>query len=318
MENNQSFTQLLKDELSHIPFNDEVKRAILSSFIKINGSLLIKSKQTNIVLKTENANIAKFIHNSISSLYGLPIRFSYSKIMNFKTRTIYNMYIEKEADSILEDLEINFLENKISKNIIYNDEMIAGYLCGAFLASGSVNSPKSSNYHLEIALNEDNYARWFTKLFLKYKGGQFNAKIIKRRNQNIVYLKRADQIVDFLILIGATSGALEFEDIRMEREFINIGNRLSNLDSANYNKTTKAAKNQIEDIKLIDKIIGIDNIENIKIKNLMILRLEFEDASLNELAKKMSDKLNATISKSNISHLFRAIEKDAKRYKGNK
>ena len=240
--NEISFAQSVKEEITSASFPSEHLRAILASFIKINGSLSFSKSGSSLVMKTENAKVAKFIYTSLNDLYGLQSRFSFTKLMNFKRRTTYNIILDNEAEYVLGDLSINFLDGKIAKNMINTDDMIAGYLCGAFLATGSVNSPTSSNYHLEVALNDENYARWFTKLFTKYKSGQFSAKITKRRNEFVVYLKRADQISDFLIMIGATASALKFEDIRIDREYHNIGNRLTNLDTANYKKTNEAAK----------------------------------------------------------------------------
>lgn len=314
MQAKVSFTQKVKEEIASINFEDERLRALLASFIKINGSLSLNDGKERITLRTENAKIAKFIYHTVEKLYGIPCRFAYSKAMNFKKRLFYNVIID-EADYIISDLEISFLDGKIAKSIVANDDLIAGYLCGAFLASGSVNSPKKSNYHLEIALNDENYMKWFLKLFSKLKSGEFNVKSIKRRNQYVVYLKRSQQITEFLILIGVTNTALEFENVRISRDFSNIGNRLSNLDSANYAKTVGASSKQIEDIKILDKIVGIDKIENVKQRELMKLRLENEDMSLQELADRLSEILNTNISRSNINHLFRAIHQRALQYK---
>lgn len=313
MQAKVSFTQKVKEEISSLEFSDEHLRALLAAFIKINGSLILSNKKESISLKTENAKIAKFIYHSIEKIYGVPCRFAYSKAMNFKRHLFYNVIIE-HADFVISDLEISFIDSKIAKNIVVNDDMISGYLCGAFLASGSCNSPKKSNYHLEVALTDESYAHWFSKLFLKFKGAEFTPKVIKRRNQYVVYIKRSQQISDFLIMIGATNTALEFENVRISRDFSNIGNRLSNLDSANLERTSKAAKNQLHDIKVIDKILGIEKISNKKQKALMKLRLEYEDASLQELANHLSEKLNAPISRSNVNHLFRAIHLIAIQY----
>lgn len=314
MQAKVSFTQKVKEEIASINFEDERLRALLASFIKINGSLSLNDGKERITLRTENAKIAKFIYHTVEKLYGIPCRFAYSKAMNFKKRLFYNVIID-EADYIISDLEISFLDGKIAKSIVANDDLIAGYLCGAFLASGSVNSPKKSNYHLEIALNDENYMKWFLKLFSKLKSGEFNVKSIKRRNQYVVYIKRSQQITEFLILIGVTNTALEFENVRISRDFSNIGNRLSNLDSANYAKTVGASSKQIEDIKILDKIVGIDKIENVKQRELMKLRLENEDMSLQELADHLSEILNTNVSRSNVNHLFRAIHQRALQYK---
>ena len=306
MQAKVSFTQKVKEEVVSVPFSDEHLRGMLASFIKINGVLKYSKDKQTIVLRTENAKIAKFIYHAIERIYGVPCRFTYSKAMNFKKRLFYNIVIE-EADYIIQDLEISFIEGKISKNIVCNDDMIAAYLGGAFLATGSCNTPKKSNYHLEITVNDENYAKWFSKLFNKFSAGEFTAKIIKRRNAYVVYLKRSQQIADFLILIGATNATLEFENIRVDRDFSNISNRLENLDTANYNKITAAAEKQIDDIKVIDKRIGISNIRNEKQRELMRIRLENDDLSLFELAELLSKKIGKQVTRSNINHLFRAI-----------
>lgn len=313
MQAKVSFTQKVKEEVVSLPFTENHLRALLAAFIKVNGSLSFSNKKNIITMRTENAKIAKFIYNSIEKLYGVPSRFTYSKSMSFKKKLFYNVVVE-EADYIISDLEISFTDGKIAKNIVNGDDMIAGYLTGAFLASGSVNSPKKSNYHLEFAFLDNNYAKWFSKLFLKYKGGEFSAKIIKRRKQFVVYIKRSAEISDFLILIGATNSALEFENVRISRDFSNIGNRLSNLDAANLVKTNNASKKQLHDIDVIDSVFGIANIKNEKQRELMKLRREFEDASLLELAEKLSNVLKISVSRSNVNHLFRAIHEMAKEY----
>ena len=117
-------------------------------------------------------------------------------------------------------------------------------------------------------------------------------------------------------MMGTTNATLEFENIRIDREFSSIGNRLQNLDSANYSKTTQAAESQIKDIEIIDKVLGIDNVQNEKQKLLMKIRLEHDDYSLSELAFELSKQINNPVSKSNINHLFRAIHLMAERYKG--
>lgn len=315
MQAKVSFTQKVKEELCTIEFSDEHLRAFLAAFIKVNGSLSFGNGTSKILLRTENAKIAKFIYQSINRIYGLTPRFSYSQTMNFKKKISYSVIID-EGEYIVDDLEISFLEGKIAKNIVANDDMISGYVAGAFLAAGSVNSPKNSNYHLEVALNDESYAKWFSKLLLKYKGTEFEPKVVKRRNNFVVYLKKAQQVVDFLSMIGATEKTLEFESIRIDREFSSIGNRLQNLDSANYSKTCDAAKKQIKDIKIIDKVLGINNVQNVKQRELMKIRLEHEDFTLFELAQELGKVLGEQVSKSNINHLFRAIHLAAEKYKG--
>lgn len=309
----QSFTSVVKEEVSMTSFSKERKWSLLSGFVKTSGTYQFKEKETIIKLQTENAKIAKMLFSLFKELYSVTPRYLLSKSQKLDKKVTYYLVVDKKGNEILDNLQINLLDDKISRSLVKNENLAGGYLAGAFLAAGSCNSPLTSNYHLEIACNSENYAQWLAKILLQNKYAVFNAKIIKRRKQYIVYLKKSDQVASFLILIGAINSGMQFENTRIDREFSNIGNRLQICDTANMEKTLRAAKKQIEDIELIDKKLGIKNIEQEKAKVLASLRLENPEASLEELAALMSTKLDIYVSKSNINHLFRALKELARR-----
>ncbi|MCZ3394542.1 DNA-binding protein WhiA, partial [Enterococcus faecium] len=99
------------------------------------------------------------------------------------------------------------------------------YLRGAFLASGSVNNPETSRYHLEIYSLYESHNQMIADWINKYN---LNARTTERRSGYIVYLKEAEHIADFLQLIGATNSMLKFEDVRIMRDMRNSVNRLVN------------------------------------------------------------------------------------------
>ena len=308
MRSKVSFTSKVKDELvsNSYPSNDRL-RALLSAFIRINGSLIFRHKRTLLQLNMENEKIARFIYHNIHDIYKSNAEIVVKERNNLSKNKSYMIEIDESSETIMDDLEISFMEGKISKNIVKNDDTISGYLAGAFLAAGSVNSPETSNYHLEIALNNENYAKWLAKLFAKYKNSNIEPKITTRRDQHVLYFKKSDQISNFLIMIGAVSSCLEFEDVRADRDLNNSYNRLTNMDTANMKRTIETGQRQAEEIRIIDQHLGIDNLGNIKERELCHLRLENETASLQELADMMSEKFKKTITKSNINHLFRSI-----------
>ena len=308
MRSKSSFTSRVKEELVNntYPSTDRL-RALLSAYIRINGSLVFRHKSTLLQLNMENAKIAQFIYKNINDIYKTNAELVVKERNNLNKSKSYMIEIDESSEEIMSDLEISFLEGKISKNIVKNDDTISGYLAGAFLAAGSVNSPVTSNYHLEIALNSENYAKWLAKLFARYKNSNIEPKIATRRDQYVLYFKKSDQISNFLIMIGAVSSCLEFEDVRADRDLNNSYNRLTNMDTANMKRTIETGKRQAKEIRVIDKYLGIDNLGNIKERELCHLRLENEAASLQELADLMSEKFKKTITKSNINHLFRSI-----------
>lgn len=308
MKKEFSFTSQVKEELTQNEYTSlERLRALLAAYIRINGSLVIRNKATRLTLKSENAKISKFLYTTINEIYDAHAKLKMTTKNNLRKHTVYSIEIDEASDTILEDLEVSFLEGKISKNIVRNDDTISGYLAGAFLAAGSVNSPETSNYHLEISLNSENYAKWLSKLFARYKNSNIEPKIIKRRDNYVIYFKKSDQISNFLIIIGAVSSCLEFEDVRANRDLINNANRLENMDTANMKKMLETGLRQIKEIELIDKKLGIKNIPNEKAKLLCRLRKENESASLLDLANLMGEELDKPITKSNINHLFRYL-----------
>ena len=79
------------------------------------------------------------------------------------------------------------------------------------------------------------------------------------------------------------------------------------MDTANMKKTYENAMRQIEEINLINKRLGIENLTTLKMRTLCKLRLENEGASLQELSELLSEALGKPVSKSNVNHLFRSL-----------
>ncbi|MCD8195362.1 MAG: DNA-binding protein WhiA [Coprobacillus sp.] len=308
-EENYSFTQKVKDEIATNTYESIPRvKALLSAFVHISGELVITSNGQMVLLKTTNGKTARFLYEQFTSLYHIDCHMVYEKRKSFgKLQTVYQLQITEKVDEILSDLQVDLLERKISRDIAYNDDTICGYLAGSFLASGSVNSPSTSNYHLEIVVNDENFAKWFLKLLSKFKGANLSAKVIERRGKFVIYFKKSEQISNFLIVVGAVSSCLEFEDVRVDRDLFNSTNRLTNFDVANMKKSMETGAIQLHEIELIDKELGINNISNEKVRLLCQLRQENETASMSDLAKLMSEKLDINVSRSTISKLFKKI-----------
>lgn len=307
MPNKVTFSQIVKQEVaSEMTFSIQRRKALLSAYLRINGVITFKNKDTFIKLKTDNSKIARYIYTSLKNIYGED-SFALTFEKKRSKKTLYLVESCQNTDEILEDLGVDYFEGKIPKDIAYNDETISGYIAGAFLAGGSINSPKTTNYHLEICVSSENYARWLTKLFGKYHKLDLEPKFIKRRDKYVIYFKKSDQISNFLILIGAPETCMEFEGERVKRDFINSQNRLDNFELANMTKASVVGKKQAKEIKYIDDVLGIHNLHNTKKELLCYLRMENKELSLGELADLMSEELGILITKSNVNHLFRSL-----------
>ena len=316
MEEIISFTNEIKNEITtNINLDTEMKRSLLAAFIRVNGTIKFKNKNEYLILRTENAKVAKFIYSLIKDLYeDVVVSFSFRKTMKFYKATEYLVNIINGGTTIFSSLDINLLESKINQELINKEDKIRGFLMGLFLACGSCNSPKTSNYHFEFYVSDENLAKNILKIISKIKSSQFDFKLTKRRNNFVIYLKKSDQISGFLAFLDASTCCIKFEDVRVSRDYSNINNRLIICDQYNYKKSIDKANVQIEQIKLIDKHLGIDNIINEKVQLLCKLRLKDPEASYADLSSMMSEELNVPVSKSNIGHLFRKIENMAKLY----
>jgi len=124
----------------------------------------------------------------------------------------------------------------------------------------------------------------------------------------VVYLKGSEDIIKLLNLMGAHGALLNFENVRIYKDVRNQVNRLVNCETANLNKTVNAAVRQVEDIRLIDRVIGLAKLPD----NLRIIaehRLTYPDISLKELGEMVKPK----IGKSGVNHRMRRVQRIAEK-----
>ncbi|MEG2750811.1 MAG: DNA-binding protein WhiA, partial [Anaerorhabdus sp.] len=117
----------------------------------------------------------------------------------------------------------------------------------------------------------------------------------------------ADKIADFLRLIGAFESLMKFEDIRIHRDFKNSLTRLDNCEVANEVKSQNAAKKQLEDIEVIEKAGKLDKLEE-KYQEIITLRKQNPEFSLNELSREYERQKGVVMSKSGMKHRFTKIQ----------
>lgn len=302
-----SFASEMKNELTRIEVDECCMKSELSALIKMNGAVSYSDGQWVINVQTENAAIARRIFSLIKNVYRIEIDLLVRKKMKLKKNNVYICRIKKESKDVLADLDIfsgGVLTNTITDEIKNKECCRRSYLRGAFLAGGSVNNPETSAYHLEIGSLYEEHAAAITELMNSY---ELNAKYIDRKRGYIIYLKEAEKIAEFLSLIGGYQALLKFEDIRIVRDMRNSVNRLVNCETANLNKTINASMRQVENIKFIDKEIGIDELP-VRLREVARIRVEHQDMTLKEIGEAVS---TGTISKSGINHRLRKLDEIA-------
>ncbi|MFV9510617.1 DNA-binding protein WhiA [Tepidibacillus sp. LV47] len=304
-----SFASETKKELTYVFGEDrKSKLAELSAIVKMNGSVQVSNQQIKLEIMTENAAIARKIYTLIKDLFQIHAELLVRKKMRLKKNNIYLVRIPVKIEEILNELAIaekgfTFYPG-IKKSIIPDTDSKRAYLRGAFLAGGSINHPESSSYHLEISSNDYNHVVDLCNLCNEFG---LNAKWTERKKGYFMYIKEGEKITEFLSNIGAHQALFKFEDVRIVKDMRNSVNRLVNCETANLNKTIGAAMRQIENIKLIDKEIGLENLP-VKLKEIAELRLRYPELNLTELGQLIP---SGKVSKSGINHRLRKLDEIA-------
>ena len=254
-----SFTTTIKNELTNIESTNTEKIAELSGFVRSN----IKYYDNIIELSSENAKVAKRIYLLFKSIYGIEVDLNQKKIANFNRKKMFVITITSKVDEILSDLSVYdsngvFIDNP-KEYIIDSIEDKKAYLRGTFFSRGSINDPKTSQYHLEFGFDNKHEAVFVQRLLNEF---DMNSKIIIRDVKYMVYIKEAEKISDFLKIISAFNAVLYYENIRIYKEQKNNTNRLNNCEQANMDKIIETCNNQLKDIELIEEKMGLDVLDD--------------------------------------------------------
>lgn len=299
-----SFTIKVKEELLTLAISDKNE---LSAIIKMSGSLGLTGQGLTLSITTENAKIARHIYNLVESIYSLTPEIKYHQKTNLRKNRVYNVFITENVEEILSDLQLadSFfgIETGIKSSILEDDEKGRSYLRGAFLATGTIRDPESGKYQLEIFSVYQDHAEDLADLMRKF---MLDAKVIEHKNGSITYLQKAEDIMDFLIVIGAMACREAFEEVKIMRETRNDINRANNAETANITKTITASMKTINNIVKIMDTVGLEALP-VELQQIAQVRVAHPDYSIQQIA----DSLEIPITKSGVNHRLRKINKIA-------
>ena len=298
-----SFTTNIKNEISNIEYSESEKMAELSAILNIG----VKIHEDNFEILTENLSVARRIYKLIKDIYHVEIEMDTSEVNTLRKNKLVSLKVTEKIDLILNDLCI--LEDGKRIYVPHNyliDELKdkQAYLRGIFMMCGSINDPKTSRYHAEFVISNEETANEVNRLLNEL---HFNSKVIKREKNYMVYIKESEKISDFIKMLNATTSLFYYEDIRIYRDHKNMTNRLNNCEQANVDKMINASNEQLEMIKKLRKIMDFDLLDD-KIKTICIYKEKYPESSMSELAEIISSETEKPISKSCINHRFRKIK----------
>lgn len=295
-----SFSAEVKNELFQmIPKARHCRVAELAAAIRFIGEVSGEPGEMRISMQTENVTLAKKYYTMLKRTFPgnvvLNIRGQAGggKMHQYRIQIRDPRMVEELLSAVMLDDDARF-----RGEILQKDCCRRAFIRGAFLASGSMSNPGKS-YHFEIVCRHETQADNLCRLICQYG---ISARIVQRKNRFIVYIKESEGIIDVLNVMGAHKASMELENVRIIKDMRNSANRQYNCDAANINKMVQAAAKQLEDIRLIQEKIGLDNIPA-QLRQMALVRLEYPDVSLQELGSY----LEPPVGKSGVNHRLRKL-----------
>ena len=157
-----------------------------------------------------------------------------------------------------------------------------GYLAGLFLAGGSLTPPRTG-YLLELRLPRPATVA-AADAILRGFGLAPHRRL--RREYSVIYLRGADPVAQALSLIGAQEARLRLEDARSVRSMRGTVNRLVNAESANVEKSVRAAIAHGEWIRRFAARRGLESLPP-KLREAAQARLDDPGAPLEEIGRRL-------------------------------
>ena len=301
-----SFTSNIKNEISSIEYGESEKMAELSAILNI----VVKIYDDKFEIYTENISVARRIYLLIKEIYHVEIDMD-TGYNSLRGNKLVLLSVHDKIDLILSDLCIQKNNERIyvPDNYLVDEEHDKqAYLRGVFMICGSINDPKTSRYHLEFVISNEDTANYVNNLLNEF---YFNSKVIKRDKNYMVYIKESEKISDFIKLLNARTSLFYYEDIRIYRDHKNMTNRLNNCEQANVDKMIQASSEQLELIHKLRETRDFDLLEQ-GIKDICIYKEKYPESSMAELAEIISTETERPITKSGINHRFRKIKEMVK------
>lgn len=283
-------------------------------FIRSAGSITLSGRgRMGIAMNTENPAVARRYKTLIADVFGVSARLMVGESGFNRNRRVYRLAIKPDQDAEGMLTKVGILRNDGAMkgiNEAFDETVIRGKCCrkaclrGVFLGAGAISAP-DKGYHLEIVLESEALANSVKRLLNSFAG--VHAKVVKRRDSYVAYIKDSERIADVLGMIGAHAQLFKYEDVRVMKEVRNRTNRINNCDSANMDRALKAADKQMGAIRAIEGSVGLDALPG-GLLDTALARMDHPEATLAELGEFFSPPLK----KSAVALRLRKIEEFAR------
>ena len=306
-----SLTTDMKDELSRLrPGPTGVVAAEVAAMLRFAGGLHLVAGRIIVEAELDSAPIAQRLRGFVSHLYGAESSVVVVSGGALRRGDRYVVRVVKDADSLARMTglidQLGRPVRGLPAQIVASgaDEAAAAWR-GAFLARGSLMEPgRSSSLEItcpgpEAALALGGCARRL--------GAPARSKEV--RGADRVTVRDSDAIGELIAAMGATRTHAVWQSRRERREARGSANRLANFDDANLRRSARAAVAAGARVERAFEILGDDVPEHLREAGR--LRLEFRQASLEELGRRTDPPLTKDAVAGRIRRLLAMADKAA-------
>ncbi|WP_215773885.1 DNA-binding protein WhiA [Mesomycoplasma hyorhinis] len=279
-----TFTQEVKQEILSIKHNFQDFVSFLSGIIYSSAKNVLDDNHLTYDIHINKLTISSLIKQKLDKF-----NISYQKDLKNKNWII----IDKK------DFSINS-NHCFSKT----------FLAGVFVGTGTISKLDSHSYHLEIKFSQEEISSKVQKNLAKHTLFFLELK----RNKNVIlYLKKSEQILDFLGFIGAIKSFKKLIDIKIQRDYESNANRLTNLDISNARRSGIASEKHNKNYEFIKKrrLLHLFRQEEVIFFD---LKSKEPNLSLTQIVEVLEEKFGIKKTKSSLNHWLIKLNKIVKKY----
>ncbi len=289
-----SFSTDVRNELIKTEYeNSCCKKSLLYGMALFSKSFSF----AQIAFQTEHKNAARLFKQLLSELCNVKSDISVSP-----SGKSFSIVIDNPASCAKIMSYFGHTQDETSLRINHSNfvcqNCLGAFTAGAFLSVGSVSSPEKE-YHMEFTVAYMNLSKSFVTLLQEL---ELEPKTTTRKGYHIIYFKDSEAIEDCLYIMGASHSMFDMMNVKIVKEIRNSANRRANCETANIEKTVRAAYPQLEAIYKIKKKKGFKQL-SAPLREMAEKRLENPDLSLSELA----ELFDPPLSRSGANHRLKRL-----------
>ena len=280
-------------------FSCEIKSEIMTQGIKsaccrkafLDGIMSAKANVENdrVIFNLENDAYAEFSSKFIMEFYGRTAEISPPPRGGRCRQIAFSSKNAVKYLNAIKNEEINLFNEKCAG-------CASAFFRGYFFACGKISDPQKQ-YLLEFTP-----AFGYAKISEMLEEIGISHNVTKRKEKDVIYIKKSGIIEDFFALVGLNNAAFSLMNAKIKGELRNNANRIANCEMNNIEKAVYASHKQIAVIEALANANLLSSLPE-ELERTARLRLQRSDLSLSQLAAISVP----SISKSGLSHRLNKI-----------